>query len=92
MKVRYQKILKNDVLFFQKCKIMDYSLLLGIFEDIQEGKYIYKFGIIDYLGTFGIMKHGEIMWKTTFKKAKRVQLSAMHSDPYGNRFLNFMSN
>ena len=37
----------------------------------QDGYYAYKFGIIDYLGTFNTKKKSEIMLKTTFKNAKK---------------------
>jgi len=54
------------------------------------GKWAYQISIIDYLQTFDRSKKQEVMAKKLFKNADLSKLSAMPSDPYGNRFIKFM--
>lgn len=86
--------------------VMDYSLLLGL-EEVSpnskpvsrngalvsaDGKHVYHFGVIDFLCTFKLAKQLEVIAKSTLRNAKKEELSAMRSKPYGNRFYKFMKN
>ena len=54
------------------------------------GKWCYQISIIDYLQTFDSGKKQEVLAKKLFKQVDTKKLSAVPSDPYGQRYLNFM--
>ena len=58
----------------------------------QNGKYIYHISIIDYLQKYDFNKKVERFYKINVNGAKRKEISSMDSEPYGNRFLDFMKN
>jgi hypothetical protein len=51
---------------------------------------LYQISIIDYLQTFDSGKKKEVLAKKIFKRADPKKLSAIPSEPYGERFMHFM--
>jgi len=58
----------------------------------QDRKWLYQISVIDYLQTFDRGKKMEVLAKRVFKNVDPTRLSAVPSDPYGNRFVEFMKN
>ncbi|KAK5106181.1 Phosphatidylinositol-4-phosphate 5-kinase [Lithohypha guttulata] len=58
-------------------------------EDGRPGETVYYLGVIDCLTHYGFIKRGEHFWKGL--KDNRHQISPIPPQPYGERFLNFMT-
>ena len=98
----------SDSLLLQSLEVTDYSLVVFIHkyrkEDIinnkgclrimgsKDGKYIFNFSIVDFLGTFNFEKKGEKIAKSLvgyIKKLKDTNFSVLEPYGYGMRFRNF---
>ena len=88
--------LTKDCKFLRKFNIIDYSMLLGIYQDhtkiqfryIIQGKLQYAIGIIDFLQEYSLPKKLELL----FKKIKgKSNTSVCSPGRYSSRFLSFIS-
>ena len=98
-----------DSSFLQNLEITDYSLIVFIHkyrkEDLEKNKgcnriiesknkkYIFNFSIVDYLGTYNLMKKGEKFTKNLigyFQNDKDTNFSVSDPINYGIRFRNFI--
>ena len=102
-------IVDSDSSFLQNLGVIDYSLVVFIHEyqkeDLEnnkecsriiaskDNKYIFNFSIVDYLGTYNIMKKGESLTKNILgyiKKSEDTNFSVLDPKNYGVRFRNFV--
>lgn len=98
---KIKNAIKNDVQFFSKHNIIDYSLILGIFSNentvsdfnVYKGEgsdrdKIFVFGIIDYLQSFNNMKKLEAKLKGFRYDNQRI--SVIEPEKYATRFFEFL--
>jgi len=71
-------------------KLMKEGITLGTPILSVDRKFIFHISIIDFLQKYNIQKKGERWFKINFRNAKPNEVSSMHFQPYGQRFLNFM--
>jgi len=88
----YLSILEADSKFLVNHSLMDYSLLLVIETDPQDGSQFYHMGIIDYLQNWDTSKMVERYFKTFLNRSIAKKISAMPSAPYRFRFMQFLRN
>lgn len=87
LKVKMIETLKLDFDFLKKCGVIDYSLLLGIYENeaslessgrpllIAEEGTRYNLGIIDIFQEYNFLKAGEKTIKTIFNNKKDISIA-----------------
>jgi len=96
------KTMIQDAQFLKNKNIMDYSLFISIeankagyiakrnTELSRNRHLIYHFGIIDYLQKWDMTKKAEATWKTFMRGNKKQLISAVNSNSYYSRFVDFL--
>ena len=105
---KLNEIIDKDSIFLENLEVTDYSLVVFIHKnrlkekihnkgcsriiESKDGKYLFNFAIVDFLGTFNIEKKGEKLAKSLvgyIKKLKDTNFSVLDPFNYGVRFRNF---
>ena len=105
---KLNSIIDKDSIFLENLEITDYSLVVFIHKnrlkekinnkgcsriiESKDGKYLFNFTIVDFLGTFDVKKKGEKLAKSLvgyIKKLKDTNFSVLDPYNYGVRFRNF---
>jgi hypothetical protein len=89
--------IQDDVRFLEEAGIMDYSLLLGVYENFSDAanrytvystdSIVYNIGIIDFMQEFNLAKKAEREMK---KVISGKDISSVNPHRYAERFLSFV--
>jgi len=90
-------IIAKDVGYLKSAGVMDYSILLGVYDNYNEGSsrytifsevnQVYNIGIIDFMQYYCIKKRAERKMK---KIVSNEEISSIEPDEYAKRFLDFV--
>jgi hypothetical protein len=90
--------LSRDTQLLRSLRVMDYSLLFGISKE-KEGVHVFSsednemhfhIGIIDFMIPYDSVKNLETIFRTLSMPHKHRLISAVDSEQYARRFINFM--